>query len=283
VHRFREASADLDRAQSLRAEPDAVAAQRASIALATGQLPLAQTLAQARAKREPGMATWSALGVTLAETGDGPGAAGAFARALQSYRDTSPFPVAFVDFQVGLLGERAGDLTGAAERYQAVIRRLPGHSQAAVHLAGIEMALGRLDAADEALRTLLPEASDPEIAATRAALARRRGDLAAAAREESAARNRYHVLLERHPDAFADHAARFFLDREPAEALRWAEHNLEVRQTADAYDLALTAALRADDRRARCDIARRAGGVGSATPRLGVLVSDALAACGRAT
>jgi len=244
---------------------------------------VAQTLAQARAKREPGMATLSAWGVTLAEAGDGPGAAGAFTRALQSYRDTSPFPVAFVDFQVGLLDERAGNLTSAAERYRAVIRRLPGHAQAAVHLAGIEMALGRLDAADEALRTLLLEASDPEIAATRAALARRRGDLAAATREESAARNRYCVLLERHPDAFADHAARFFLDREPAEALRWAEHNLEVRQTADAYDLALTAALRANDRRARCDIARRAGAVDSATPRLGVLVSDALAACGRAT
>ena len=283
VHRFREASADLDRAQSLRAEPDAVAAQRASIALATGQLTVAQTIAQARVKREPGMATLSALGVTLAESGDGPGAARAFARSLESYRDTSPFPVAFVDFQVGLLDERAGDLAGAAERYRAVIRRLPGHAQAAVHLAGIEMALGRLDAAEEALRTVVPEASDPEIAATRAALARRRGDLAAAAREESAARNRYHLLLERHPDAFADHAARFFLDREPAEALRWAEHNLEVRQTSDAYDLALTAALRADDRRARCDIARRAGGVGGATPRLGVLVSEALAACGRAT
>ena len=283
VHRFREASADLDRAQSLRAEPDAVAAQRASIALATGQLPAALTIAHARVEREPGMATLSALGVGLAESGDGAGATRAFTRALAAYRDTSPFPVAFVDFQEGLLAERAGDLGAAAERYRAVIQRLPGHSQAAVHLAGIEMALGRLDAADDALRTVLPEASDPEIPATRAALARRRGDLATSTREESAARLRYHVLLERHPDAFADHAARFFLDREPTEALRWAVHNLEVRQTSDAYDLALTAALRAGDPRARCDIARRAGAVGSATPRLGILVSDALAACGRAT
>jgi len=283
VHRFREAGADLDRAESLGAEPDAVAAQRASIALATGQVATAQTLAQARAKREPGMATFSALGVTLAQAGDEPGAARAFTRALESYRDTSPFPVAFVDFQNGLLAERAGDLARAVERYRAVLRRLPGHAQAAVHLAGIEMALGRLNAAEEALRSLLPEASDPEIPATRAALARRRGDAARAQREESAARGRYQVLLARHPDAFADHAARFLLEREPAEALRWAVHNLEVRQTSEAYDLALTAALRAGDGRARCDIARRAGAVGSPTPRLGILVSDALAACGRAT
>src|SRR5262249_5392892 len=236
-----------------------------------------------RAEREPGMAALSSLGVGLAESGDEPGAARAFVRAVATYRDTSPFPIAFVDFQQALLAERAGDLAAAAERYRAVIRRLPGHAQAAVHLAGIEIALGRCDAADQALRTLVPEASDPEIPATRAALARRRGDLATAEREESAARNRDRTLLGRHPDAFADHASRFFLEREPAEALRWAVHNLEVRQTSEAFDLALSAALRAGDLRARCDIARRARVVANSTPRLGILVSDALAACGRAT
>jgi tetratricopeptide (TPR) repeat protein len=283
VHRFREASADLDRAQSLRAEPDAIAAQRASIALATGQVATALTVERVRAERVPGMATLSALGVGLAESGDGPGASRAFTRALASYRDTSPFPVAFVEFQQGLLDERAGDLASAANHYRSVIERLPGHAQAAVHLAGIEIALGRLEAADAALRTLMSEASDPEIPATRSMLARRRGDLAMAAREESAARSRYHELLQRHPDAFADHAARFFLDREPAEALRWAVHNLGVRQTSDAYDLALSAALRAGDARARCDIARRAGPVAGGSTRLGILVSDALAVCGRAS
>ena len=229
------------------------------------------------------MATDSALGVVLAESGDPAMAAEAFARALAEYRDTSAFPVAFVEFRQGLLAERSGDLDRAAERYGAVLRRLPGHVQAAVHLAGIEMVRGRLDAAEEALHTILPEASDPEIPATRAALARRRGNLATAAREESAARARFNLLLERHPDAFADHAARFFLEREPAEALRWAVHNLEVRQTSEAYDLALTAALRVGDPRARCDLARRAGGVTGGSARLGVLVSDALAVCGRAS
>ena len=32
---------------------------------------------------------------------------------------------------------------------------------------------------------------------------------------------------------------RDFLDRAPAEALRWAIHNLDIRQTPDAFDLAL--------------------------------------------
>jgi len=279
LHRFGAASADLDQAVALRAESGPVAAQRASIALATGQLPSALALARARADREPGMATLSALGVALAESGDAAGASGAFAGALAGYRDTSPFPVAFIDFQEGLLAERAGDLTRAAERYRAVLARLPGHAQGAVHLASIEMALGHHDSAEQALRTLVPEASDPEILAARAELVRRRGDLGAAAREESAARLRYEVLLARHPDAFADHAARFFLDREPAQALRWAMHNLDVRQTPDAFDLALSAALRAGDPGARCDVARRARRLGSPTVRLGALISDALATC----
>ena len=281
LHRFADASTDLDRALTLGAEPDAVKAQRASIALARGDHAVALELARARAAREPGMATDSALGVVLAESGDPAMAAPAFGRALAEYRDTSPFPVAFVEFRQGLLAERSGDLDRAAERYGAVLRRLPGHAQAAVHLAGIEMVRGRLDAAEEALHTLLPEASDPEIPATRAALARRRGDLATAVREESAARDQFRALLERHPDAFADHAARFFMDREPAEALRWAVHNLEVRQTSDAYDLALTAALRVGDRRFRCELARRAAAVSGGMVRLGALVSDALAVCSR--
>jgi tetratricopeptide (TPR) repeat protein len=281
LHRFSDASTDLDRALALGAEPDAVMAQRASIALARGDLSGALGLSRARAAREPGMSTESALGVVFAESGDPAMAAEAFARALAAYRDTSAFPVAFVESRQGLLAERSGDLDRAAERYGAVLRRLPGHAQAAVHLAGIEMARGRLDAAEEALRTVLPEASDPEILATRAALARRRGDLSTAAREESAARDRFHALLERHPDAFADHAARFFLDREPREALRWAVHNLDVRQTSDAYDLALTAALRVGDPRVRCELARRAAAITGGTVRLGILVSDALAVCRR--
>ncbi|HSP20606.1 MAG TPA: tetratricopeptide repeat protein, partial [Myxococcaceae bacterium] len=211
---------------------------------------------------------------------DASGAAQEFTRALAAYRDTSPFPVAFVEFRQGLLAERAGDLPRAAERYGAVLRRLPGHAQAAVHLASVQMALRSLDAAADALRSVLPEASDPEIAATRGELARRRGDLAGASRDEADARTRYRGLLDRHPAAVADHAARFFMDREASEALRWATRNLEVRRTPEAFDLALTAALRAGDAGAGCTLARRADVLSNRTPRLATLISDALASCG---
>jgi len=89
---FPTAGERLDRALALGAEPDAVMAQRASIALARGDLAGALGFARARAAREPGMATDSALGVVLAESGDPAMAAQAFARSLTEYRDTSAFP-----------------------------------------------------------------------------------------------------------------------------------------------------------------------------------------------
>jgi hypothetical protein len=127
---------------------------------------------------------------------------------------------------------------------------------------------------------LIAEASDPEIAAARAELARRRGDLPTASRESETARARYLALLGRHPDAFADHAARFFLDREPKVALRWATHNLEVRRTTDAFDLALTAAVRTGDV-SGCRIAREASTLPRTTPRLHALAAEALGSCPR--
>jgi len=278
LHRFEEAREDLQRAESLGAEPDAVRAQRASIALARGDVDTALELARAGASREPGMATSSALAVVLAESGDSTGAERELARALASYRDTSPFPVAFVEFRQGLLAERAGDLERAAGRYRAALRRLPGHAQAALHLASLEMARNDLDDAAVALASVLDVASDPEIAATRAELARRRGDLGTASRERETARAQYLALLDRHPDAFADHAARFFLDRDPKEALRWATHNLELRRTTEAFDLALTAALRTGDS-SGCRIAREASALPRTTPRLRALAAGALGSC----
>ena len=55
----------------------------------------------------------------------------------------APFPLGFNDFQRGLSAEDAGDLDRASARYRAVLRRLPGHVQATVHLAAVELARGR--------------------------------------------------------------------------------------------------------------------------------------------
>ena len=50
---------------------------------------------------------------------------------------------------------------------------------------------------------------------------------------------RYDELVARHPEAFADHAAEFWLaaGADPHRALSLASRNLEVRQTPRAHEL----------------------------------------------
>ena len=58
------------------------------------------------------------------------------------------------------------------------------------------------------------------------------------------ARRRFEALLARHPAAFADHAAEFYLGpgRDPQRAWTWARANLSERGTRRAYELAIRAA-----------------------------------------
>jgi methionine synthase II (cobalamin-independent) len=78
----------------------------------------------------------------------------------------------------------------------------------------------------------------------------------------------YAALVEKHPDAFADHAARFLLKDEPAIALPLALRNLKLRQTTEAYDLALDASLAAGDSDQACRVAKEARARPHAPPRL---------------
>jgi len=281
LHRFGPALEDLDRALQLGADADAANALRASVALARGNGATARAIARQRAGRQPDLGTLSALGVVLAETGDAAGASIAFQRALDGYQDTSALAVAFVEFRQGLLAETTGDFARAGERYRAVLRRLPGHAQAALHLASLELVVGTVAGARSALDSLLPDATDPEIASVRAEVFRRSGDADQSTRWLAEARTGYLAALARHPQAFADHAARYFLDHgEPAEALRWAQLNLDNRPTPPAYDLALTAAIRSEGP-ARCALGRRALQLPDRTPRLEALITRALEGCDR--
>jgi hypothetical protein len=60
---------------------------------------------------------------------------------------------------------------------------------------------------------------------------------------------RYDELLARHQEAFADHAAEFWLEAgaDPHRALSLAKANLEVRQTSRAHDLMARATLAVAD------------------------------------
>lgn len=254
LHKFPEALALLDGVD----EP-AAHSLRASILQAQGQVSQALLLRRA-AVRE--YANTKALGALAAAEPDLPAALQHFAEAEQAYRDTSPFPLAWIDFQRGLLFEKHARFEEARAAYALAVARLPQYAQAQAHLAGMMAVLGNRTGAAEILRPLVA-LDDPEYAGQLSALT---ADAAEAERLRADAAARYEALLAQFPEAFADHAARFYLEQKPARALELARLNLTVRQTREAYDLALSAAIAA--RQSDCALAKEAAAVPDGGQRL---------------
>jgi tetratricopeptide (TPR) repeat protein len=185
----------------------------------------------------------AALATLHAERGEIMAAERLFDESRSRYRGVSPFPLALLDFQRGLMWLAQGDLHRALAWFKVAVRRVPDYVPAQGHLAEVEAALGEPEAAIVRLLPVTASSDDPDYTAT---LARILGD---AGRAEEAAewRNktaaRYDELMARHPEAFADHAAEFWLDAgDAARAQRFAQMNLEVRQTPRAHELLARAA-----------------------------------------
>ena len=85
--------------------------------------------------------------------------------------------------------------------------------------------------------------SNQTVATSRVSLSNSAGRAKEAADWRNKTAARYDELMARHPEAFADHAAGFWLDAGDAgRARRLAQMNLEVRQTPRAHELLARAA-----------------------------------------
>src|SRR6516162_2629798 len=239
-HRFTEALDDLDHADRISPQGAAAERERAAILQAMGHYHEALvTHEAAAADREGQFERAAALAGFWAERGKTETAQHFYLDSLRSYRGVSPFPLALLDFQLGLMWMRQDRLNQARACFEAAISRVPAYAAAQGHLAEVEADLGNPDAALARLYPLAGSSDDPDYAAQ---LARILGEMGR--REESVAwrrmaASRYDELTATHPAAFADHAAEFWLGvgNDPQKALRLAEFNLRVRQTHRAYDL----------------------------------------------
>jgi tetratricopeptide (TPR) repeat protein len=183
-----------------------------------------------------------ALGSLLADLCDFTGANHAYKRALQTYRDVSPFPVARVCFQLGMLW---GELVHEPERvhaagwYQKALDVVPAYVKARVHLAEIYLRDGRLCDAEALLRPVVA-IGDPEVNWRLADVLSAQGRLVEAEAQMEAARSGFESLLERHLLAFADHAAEFYAGsgNDCHRALHLARVNVANRPTRRALELA---------------------------------------------
>ncbi|MBL9002854.1 MAG: tetratricopeptide repeat protein [Myxococcales bacterium] len=283
-HDFVGAEKDLAAAEKLDPELGAsIAASRLSLQVAQGQDEPALAAYRELRKKAPDILTTGAEAALLADRGELAAADELFIAAQGHFRDVSPFPVAWLYFQHGLMWERAGRLSRAEELYAAAVSRLPGYAAATSHWAAVLSARGAKEQARTLLQALTQSADDPEYKAQLAALLQDQGRPEEAKPLIAEAQRRYTELLAAHRPAFLSHAARFYLGigGQPAMAHKLAEENLKAIHTTEAQLLVIEAASAGPATARACalaDVVRQKPGLSDPAR---IILSRAYSACGQ--
>ncbi len=244
-HRFNDALTDLDRAERLSStapktlEAETANSERAGIFQALGHYDEALALRDEAVQRRASFENLAAMVGLHAERGEIDAAERQYAQSRSHYRGVSPFPLALLDFQMGLMWMDENRLDDARRSFEAARRRVPAYAQAQGHLAEVEAQLGEIDSAVARLRSLAVSSDDPDYAAQLARILGETGREGESWHWRGGAAARYDELIASHPEAFADHAAEFWLaaGADPDKALLLAKMNLEVRNTPRARRL----------------------------------------------
>jgi tetratricopeptide (TPR) repeat protein len=237
-HRFTDALEDIDRAERLGLNAETTNGDCAAIFQALGRYDEALAIRKEAADRRASFENVAALVGLYSERGEIDAAERLYAESLRRYRGVSPFPLALLDFQMGLMWMNKGRWDDARTSFDNARRRVPDYAPAQGHLAEVEAELGETGSALARLHSLAASSDDPDYAGQLARILRDAGcsqfqhwsRLAAA---------RYDELVASHPEAFSDHAAEFWLaaGANPDKALLLARMNIEIRKTPRAYDL----------------------------------------------
>jgi FimV-like protein len=252
LHRFANAKRHLAQAEACGAP--VVTTRRGWLAIKQA---LGEDLAEVlEARRE--MAETSAelqdlvpLGALLADLGEFEEADRTYVMVFQQYRDVSPFALAWVCFQLGVLwGEIVPrpQLDRAKNWYECAVQYLSAYTGARVHLAEIYLDDGDMEGA-EALLAPVVASGDPEVKWRLSQVMYGQGRFDEAEAQRNAARSAFENVLARYELAFADHAAEFYLSSgtDPRRACDLARVNLANRPTLRAFELAYEAAVRSGD------------------------------------
>ena len=172
-HRFNDALADIDRAERLSLDAETANGERAAIFQALGRYDESLALREEAVKRRASFENLAALVGLHAERGEIEAAERQYEESRSRYRGVSPFPLALLDFQLGLMWMNEGRLDDARRSFEAARRRVPAYAPARGHLAEVEAELGEIDSAISRLHSLAASSDDPDYAAQ---LARILGD-----------------------------------------------------------------------------------------------------------
>jgi len=248
VHQFAAARQALEHRKKLARDPSEWQELAASIDEATGQLDRSQRVRDELVSIEAstGHLVQRANGLALAGKLDD--ALALMPKAAAALHDNAPELIAWIYFQWGRLYEQKGELAAARDFYAAARERLPT-LESTTHLAQTMAATGDRDGARKLVEAELAQHRHPELLALAVELGQH--ELAG---EASDAWERYVAAL---PEAFADHAARFYIaaGHDAPRALELARANLANRDTREARALVVEAALAAGDAKTACAVA----------------------------
>ena len=245
-HRFKDAGALLDQALAAGQPKEDIDAERASLLQATGRYREALGIREIAARERRSIRTLGSLASLLDEM-DRPAEADAlYDAALEADDGPSPIPAAMLLFERAVGAMRRADLDRAEAIFAQLQLIMPQHVPARGHRAEVALARGDLDAGAALVEPLLEISDDPEYRALHAQILAARGDPGADAEARRAA-GAYDALLARRPEAYADHAAAFFMGigNRPQRSVDLAWANRELRDTPRARRL-LAAALRSN-------------------------------------
>lgn len=213
THRFADAKKHLGQAGSGGIMPEAAGRLSLSIDQACGtQLETVLEARRLKAAASGRLEDLVPLGALLADLGEYNEADGIYHRAINNYQDVSPFALAWVCFQLGVLwGELVPETQSsrAAGWYQKAIEYLPCYVKARVHLSEIYLDEGR---AQDAEASLIPAVAcgDPEVFWRLADVMLATERFADAETQMQSAHSGFEALLKKHLLAFADHGAEFY-------------------------------------------------------------------------
>lgn len=232
-HRFEEAKALLNQALAAGHPSQEIDVEKAALLQATGDYKEALAVRERLANDNPGIDTLGALASLLAEMDQWAAAETSYEAALDADESTSPIPCSQLLFEWGVSAMRRGDLDRAEAIFVELDAILPQHVPGCGHRAEVALARGQLKVAEALITPLLAIADDPEYLATHAEILAALGEAEAAASEAQRAAAGYELLLARRPEAYADHAAAFFMGvgNRPQLALDLALANRKLRDT----------------------------------------------------
>ena len=238
-HRFQEANTLVEQALAAGYPRQEMDALKAALLQATGRYGEALALRRRLVNDDPRIDTLGALASLLADMGKWGAAEGCYENALRADVGVSPLPCGQLLFEWGVGAMRRRDLDRAEAIFAELDAILPAHVPARGHRAEVALARGELDLALALIAPLLEASDDPEYRAVHAEILAARGDLKAAVSEVERAAAAYDVLLARRPEAYADHAAAFFMGigGRPELALVLASANWKLRDTPRSRSL----------------------------------------------